>query len=154
MQNELTGAFLNACLQEEILPTIGKSEESLAFASSVLDRFKNPFIQHKWRSIALNSVSKFAVRVLPTILEYKEQNGAYPKHLSLSLAYLLYFYKNDNPEDAADVVEAIKNDSLADILKNTALWQADLSDMTEIVCDYYNKIDLLGAKEAMKWNLS
>lgn len=154
MQNELTGAFLNACLQEEILPTIGKAEESLAFASSVLDRFKNPFIQHKWRSIALNSVSKFAVRVLPTILEYKEKNGAYPKHLSLSLAYLLYFYKNDNPEDAADVVEAIKNGSLADILKNTALWQADLSDMTEIVCDYYNKIDLLGAKEAMKWNLS
>ena len=83
-------------MKEEILPTIGENEESVAFANSVFDRFRNPFIQHKWRSIALNSVSKFYVRVLPTLLEYKEKNGVYPKGLTLSLAYLLYFYKNDN----------------------------------------------------------
>ncbi len=154
MQNELTNAFLNACMKEEILPTIGETEESLAFAGSVLDRFRNPFIQHKWRSIALNSVSKFALRVLPTILEYKEKNGVYPKHLSLSLAYLIYFYKNDTPEDAPAVMQAMQKGSIADILGNTALWQTDLSDMTELITDYYNKIESLGAKEAMQWNLS
>ncbi len=154
MGNELTSAFLNTCMYQEILPTIGENDESLAFASSVFDRFRNPFIQHKWRSIALNSVSKFAVRVLPTILEYKEKNGIYPKHLSLSLAYLIYFYKNDMPEDAPDVIAVMQKDSIADILKNTALWQADLSDMAEIITDYYSKIEALGAKEAMKWNLS
>ena len=154
MQNELTSAFLNACMKEEILPTIGETEESIAFANSVFDRFKNPFIQHKWRSIALNSVSKFAVRVLPTILEYKEQNGVYPKHLSLSLAYLIYFYKNDTPEDAQNVINTMQKDSIADILKNTALWQADLSDMKELITEYYNKIDRIGAKETMQWNLS
>ena len=154
MGNELTSAFLNTCMYQEILPTIGENDESLAFASSVFDRFRNPFIQHKWRSITLNSVSKFAVRVLPTILEYKEKNGIYPKHLSLSLAYLIYFYKNDMPEDAPDVIAVMQKDSIADILKNTALWQADLSDMAEIITDYYSKIEALGAKEAMKWNLS
>ena len=154
MGNELTSAFLNTCMYQEILPTIGENDESLAFASSVFDRFRNPFIQHKWRSIALNSVSKFAVRVLPTILEYKEKNGIWPKHLSLSLAYLIYFYKNDTPEDAPDVIAVMQKDSIADILKNTALWQADLSDMAEIITDYYSKIEALGAKEAMKWNLS
>lgn len=154
MGNELTSAFLNTCMYQEILPTIGENDESLAFASSVFDRFRNPFIQHKWRSIALNSVSKFAVRVLPTILEYKEKNGIWPKHLSLSLAYLIYFYKNDMPEDAPDVIAVMQKDSIADILKNTALWQADLSDMAEIITDYYSKIEALGAKEAMKWNLS
>ena len=74
MNDEVTSAFLNKCMKEEILPTIGENEESISFAEHVFDRFRNPFIQHKWRSIALNSVSKFAVRVLPTILEYKEQN--------------------------------------------------------------------------------
>ena len=154
MQNDITSAFLNTCMKQEILPTIGENAESLAFAGSVFDRFKNPFIRHQWRSIALNSVSKFAVRVLPTILEYKERNGAYPKHLSMSLAYLIYFYKNDTPEDAPAVIAAMQNDSIADILKNTALWQADLSDMEEIITEYYNKIATRGAKEAMQWNLS
>ncbi len=154
MNNEVTYAFLNKCMKEEILPTIGENDESISFANSVFDRFKNPYIQHKWRSIALNSVSKFSVRVLPTLLEYKEKNGKASKGLTLSLANLIYFYKNDNPDDNMDVVATMKNDSISDILKNTSLWQSDLSDLTEIVTEYYNKIDTMGAKETMKWILS
>lgn len=154
MNDEVTYAFLNKCVKEEILPTIGENEESIAFANAVFDRFKNPYIQHKWRSIALNSVSKFAVRDLPTLLEYNEKNGVAPKGLTLALANLIYFYKNDTPDDNADVVATMKNDSIADILKNTSLWQADLSDLVESVTEYYNKIDTIGAKETMKWILS
>ncbi len=128
--------------------------QSIAFANSVFDRFRNPFIQHKWRSIALNSVSKFSVRVLPTLLEYKEKNGYAPKGLTLSLANLIYFYKNDTPDDNADVVATMKNDSIAEILSNTSLWATDLSDLTDMVTEYYNKIDTIGAKETMKWILS
>ncbi len=154
MNDEVASAFLNKCMKEEILPAIGENKESIAFANSVFDRFRNPFIQHKWRSIALNSVSKFSVRVLPTLSEYKEQKGKYPEGLTFSLANLIYFYKNDTPEDNENIIEIMKNDSIADILKNTVLWHADLSDMTEIVTQYYNKIDALGAKDAMKWILS
>ena len=154
MNDEVTYAFLNKCVKEEILPTIGENDESIAFANAVFDRFKNPYIQHKWRSIALNSVSKFSVRDLPTLLEYKEKNGKAPKGLTLALANLIYFYKNDNPDDNADVVATMKNDSIQDILANASLWQNDLSDMTEIVTEYYNKIHTLGAKETMKWIVS
>jgi tagaturonate reductase len=154
MNDDLASAFLSKNMKEEILPTIGENDESIAFANSVFDRFRNPFIQHKWRSIALNSVSKFSVRVLPTLLEYKEKNGVYPKGLTMALAYLIYFYKNDNPDDAESVVATMKNDSIADILKNTSLWASDLSDMVALVTEYYNKIDTLGAKETMKWILS
>ena len=153
MADETASAFLNACMYNEILPTIGDNAESRAFAESVFDRFRNPFISHKWRSIALNSVSKFSVRVLPTLLEYKEKNGKYPKCLSMALAYLIYFYKNDKPEDAADAVAKMQNNSIADILNDTSLWQTDLADMTETVTEYYQKIEALGAKEAMKWIL-
>ena len=154
MADETTSAFLNKCMAEEILPTIGDNDDSRTFANNVFDRFRNPFIQHKWRSIALNSVSKFSVRVLPTLLEYKEKNGKAPKGLTLALANLIYFYKNDTPDDNADVVATMKNDSIAEILKNTSLWGSDLADLTEMVTEYYNKIDTIGAKETMKWILS
>lgn len=154
MSDETAFNFLNKAMKEEILSTISENEDSISFANSVFDRFKNPFIQHKWRSIALNSVSKFSVRVLPTLLEYKEKNNRLPKCLTMSLAFLIYFYKNDSPEDAPDVVEIMKNDSIEDILKNEALWGEKLSDMIDTVTEYYNKIDTVGAKDAMRWILS
>lgn len=154
MNDEESYAFLQRAMNDEILPTIGDSEESRSFAESVFDRFRNPFIQHKWRSIALNSVSKFSVRVLPTLLEYKEQKGEYPKCLTLSLAALIYFYKNDTPEDNEAVVEKIKKGSIPEILSDTSLWQADLSELTGIIDNYYEKIKTQGAKETVKWILS
>lgn len=154
MKDETASAFLKMCMEKEILPTIGETKENLDFAKAVSDRFSNPFIFHKWRSIALNSISKFSVRVLPTLTEYKEKYGFAPKGLTLSLAMLLYFYKNDNPEDNEEFISCIKESTIEEILKNTALWQADISDLTEEVTTYYNKISDIGAKEAMKWSLS
>ena len=154
MADETASAFLQKCMKEEILPTIGENDESIRFANSVLDRFRNPFIKHKWRSIVLNCVSKFAVRDLPTLLEYKEKFGAYPKCLTMALAYLIYFYKNDTPDDAADATEKMQKGTISEILSDKSLWQADLTDMTEIVTEYYGKIEELGAKETMKWILS
>ena len=95
----------------------------------MLDRFRNPFIKHQLRSIALNSVSKFAVRVLPTILEYKERSGAYPPALTLSLAFLIFFYKNDTVQDVPEVMSFMKEASLDRILANERLWGCDLTDM-------------------------
>lgn len=154
MNDEIASAFLCKCMKEEILPAIGESEENKAFADSVFDRFKNPFIRHKWRSIALNSVSKFSVRVLPTIIEYKEKYGVYPKALIFSLSCLISFYKNDIPDDAESVIIGMKNNSIADILKDESLWQTDISHLLEPVTEYYNRIESFGAKETMKWILS
>ena len=154
MEDETVSAFLRMCMYEEILPTIGDNEESRSFAASVFDRFSNPFIRHMLRSIALNSVSKFGVRVLPTVLEYKQKNGVYPKGLTMSLAYLIAFYKNDEPNDSPAVVEAMKNGTIGQILGNTQLWPCDLSDMVGDVTECMRKIEELGAKGAMQWILS
>ena len=153
MGDDTVYAYLNKCMTDEILLVLGNDDVSRNFMNSVFDRFRNPFIKHRLRSIALNSVSKFSVRVLPTIFDYKALKGVYPKYLPLSLAYLIYFYKNDIPEDSVEVIEKMKNSDISEILADTDLWQADLSDMTEIITEYYNKIDTLGAKGAMKWIL-
>lgn len=154
MADETVSAYLDKCMNTEILPTIGDNDDSRHFMNNVFDRFRNPFIKHRLRSIALNSVSKFSVRVLPTILEYKQQNGSYPKGLSMSLANLIYFYKNDTPDDSPAVVDIMKNNSVMQILEASDLWQSDISGMYDIVSECYAKIEELGAKGAMEWILS
>lgn len=150
MEDETVSAFLDKCMNTEILPTIGDNEDSRQFMNSVFDRFRNPYIKHQLRSIALNCVSKFAVRDLPTLLEYKEKNGTYPECLCLSLAYLIYFYKNDEPTDAEDVTEKMKKGTIEEILSDESLWGKDISDMLGIVSGYYEKIEKLGARQVMK----
>ena len=68
--------------------------------------------------------------------------------------YNLYFYKNDKPEDNPETTEKMLRGSITEILSDTSLWQADLSDMTDKVMEYYEIIDKSGAKETMKWILS
>lgn len=154
MEDNTVSRFLHRCMTEEILPTIGETDENIRFASDVVDRFRNPYIRHKLRSIALNSVSKFSVRVLPTLLEHREQTGKLPKLLTLSLANLIYFYKNDTPDDDKAVIEKLKSGSISEILSDSALWNADISFLSEKVTKYYERIEKIGAKETMKWILS
>ena len=147
-KDKVVSSFLSECM-EEIL-SVFNSVESRAFADAVFDRFKNPFINHKLESIALNSISKFSVRVLPTILEYKEMYEAYPKHLLLSLALLIYFYKNSNPQDDESTIAFIKNNNVTDILKNSVLWGRDISFLAEDVIKYYETAQTQGVKNTIE----
>lgn len=94
IDNEFTGNFIRNAVFEEINKTLDLSEEELnSFASEVFDRFRNPFIKHQLSSIALNSISKFKVRVLPSLLAYKEKYNELPPHLTYAFACLIRFYK-------------------------------------------------------------
>lgn len=144
MKDEKVSSLLRKSVFEEIIPTIGDTEDNRKFGEAVFERFANPFIKHQLLSIALNSVSKFRARVLPTILEYKAKNGQYPKILSFSFAALIAFYKTDEANDSKEVVKFMKNASVADILKREDYWGEDLSDMYDIVNNWYEKIEKEG----------
>lgn len=132
MEDETVKAFLSRCLFDEIIPTLDLPEDELkSYAESVLVRFANPYIKHYLSSIVLNSVSKFTVRVLPSVKIYKERFGKYPENLLFGFSKLIEFYKKGVPNDAPEVIEAIKNGSIGEILKNTALWGEDLSYLEE-----------------------
>ena len=55
-----------------------------SFAEEIFDRFRNPFIIHNLSSIALNSISKFTVRVLPSLLEYVNIHKKLPTNLTFA----------------------------------------------------------------------
>ena len=132
MDDDAMRAYLRKCVFEEIIPTLDLPKAELEeYAENVLTRFNNPYIKHYLSSIALNSVSKFKVRVLPSILEYKKRFGTYPKTLIFAFAKLMEFYKTDMTNDDPEVTAFMKESSVEQILANTALWDADLSDMAE-----------------------
>ena len=148
VDDEVVGKFLRKTIFEEIIPTLGNSEVDIQFCKDVIERFANPFVKHKLLSIALNSVSKFTARVLPTILEYYEQNKKLPECLTFSLAALLAFYKTDAANDLPEVMEFLKTATVAEALAKKDYWDADLSFMKDEVERYYNAIQNDGIAKA------
>lgn len=88
--NETIGEFISNLMNNEITPTVTTSD-ALEFANAVKNRFLNPYVHHALMSIALNSLSKFKERDLPTLLD-NIKAGKTPTHLLFSLACLIKFY--------------------------------------------------------------
>ena len=133
-------AHIRKCVFDEIIPTLDlPKDELISYANSVIERFSNPYIKHYLSSIALNSVSKFKVRVLPSILEYIKRYNKMPETLLFAFAKLIDFYKTDMTNDDPDVVAFMKSHNTAEILANAALWGEDLSLLTAEVEKYVNK---------------
>jgi len=141
IDDEFTGDFIRKAIFEEIIPTLDLPKaELIKFAEDTLERFQNPFIRHELKSIALNSISKFKVRVLPTILEYKRRTNNLPQRLMFSFGALIRFYKgewhgemlplSDSPEVVTFFHDAWRNNDpekvVQQVLSNTDLWGSDL----------------------------
>ncbi len=146
--------FLDTCLFRFILPTLGETQENRQFAEAVLERFSNPYIRHLWTSIALNSVSKFTARVLPTITDYIAAQDSLPKPLVFSLACLLKYYRENEVNDTPAAVEFLKTHEITEILSNAELWGGDLSCMAELVKESLRIIEEQGIREAVRWSMS
>ena len=140
IDDKVMSEHLRKCVFEEIIPTLDLPKDELeSYAANVMERFGNPYIKHYLSAIALNSVSKFKVRVLPSILEYIKRFGKMPETLLFAFAKLIDFYKTDMTQDDADVVEFMKSHNTAEILANASLWGEDLSSLTCEVEKYVNK---------------
>jgi len=100
VEDQTISSYMHRGLFEEVLPVVPlPDDEKRDFAKAVFERFSNPFIKHMLLSIALNSVSKFKVRVLPSLLDYHRQTGSLPAILSFSLAALIAFYRATRQEE-------------------------------------------------------
>lgn len=137
MKDEKMSKFVKECVFDEIIPTLDlPKDELIDYANNVFERFSNPYIKHMCSSIALNSVSKFKVRVLPSILEYIKRKDEMPKHLLFSFARLIEFYKTDMPNDDKDVMKFMKESDAKTILSNEKLWGEDLSYLSPEIEKY------------------
>lgn len=121
VDNEFTGKFINEAVFNEIIDTLEMDRDELnSFADEIFDRFRNPFIIHNLSSIALNSISKFKVRVLPSLLGYVDVHGKLPTNLTFAFACLIRFYKGTWNGESLPVQDS------EDIVANFAkIWESN-----------------------------
>ncbi|MFY7845713.1 tagaturonate reductase [Chryseobacterium gambrini] len=144
VDDQFIGKFLKDAIFNEVNPTLGLDKAELKeFAEEVFDRFRNPFIKHHLASIALYFVSKFKVRVLPSLLTYVENNGKLPVNLTFSLVSLIRFYQgsfgekvlplNDEEGIVAKFQEIWANEEYEKVaelaLSETSFWDRDLTQI-------------------------
>lgn len=162
VDNAFTGEFVNKAVFEEINETLNMDKAELtSFAEEILDRFRNPFIKHLLSSIALNSISKFKVRVLPSLTGYVDIHHKLPVHLTFAFAALIRFYKgtwkgeNLPVNDSEDIVTFFdglwKSDDYNKIarltLQNKSFWDEDLTlipGLTKAITTALEEIDANG----------
>jgi tagaturonate reductase len=142
VDNSFTGSFINTLVFNEINETLKMEKEELnSFAEEVFDRFRNPFIKHQLADIALNSISKFKVRVLPSLIEYITIFDKIPTNLTFAFACLIRFYKGEWQNNTLPI-----NDSDAVIKNFKEIWS--LNDYQKIVSE------VLSNEEFWEQNLS
>ena len=147
VDNSFTGPFIQKAVFNEIIDTLNINRDELnSFADEIFDRFRNPFIIHNLSSIALNTVSKFTVRVLPSLLGYVAVHNKVPTNLTFAFASLIRFYKGTfNGEalpvqDSEDIVayfakiwESSDYAEIANaVLSNAEYWGKDLTKVENL----------------------
>lgn len=146
--------FMEGAVYGEILKTF-KGKDLRRYAEEVFERFENPFLNHRLLSIALNSVSKWKTRVLPSVRDYAARFGQAPDALAFSFAALFAFYrKGEGVKDEARYADALSGaKDAADALSLSELWDEDLNaipGMAEKVRKYADKIEESGVYRTVR----
>lgn len=76
------GPWLRGLLFEEIVPVLeGRVPAPAEFAAEVLERFGNPFLEHRLADIALHHDVKLKTRLLPSYEDFRARFGREPLRL-------------------------------------------------------------------------
>lgn len=154
--------FINDEMYQEIIPTVALPEQELNdYAEGVKERFENPYVNHELSSIALNSISKFQARLLPTFKRYFAKEKKLPLRITLALASYLKIYAGkadfapeDTPEVLAEFKELRQKDNYVQAaLADEKLWGEDLtqfSGLIDLVKQDLQIIDQQGSRKAVQ----
>lgn len=172
-ENLEVGHFMQEMVYDEVLPVLDGTEKELkSFANKILERFRNPYIRHLWQSIALNAMSKWETRNLPTLLNYYESHKMLPQKIVFSLAAMIAYFKGESNgvsykvQDDKWILDFYKEawaecdgrpvsiEALVKkVLKLDKVWKQDLNDVPNLtisVTCYLFLIEQVGMKKAVK----
>ncbi|WP_426058837.1 tagaturonate reductase [Hymenobacter sp. B1770] len=177
MDDENLTRFIHNLMLADLLPGIPyvvDEKVGQRFGMQVLDRFRNPYLEHRWLAIAMQGTMKMQMRNVPTLLHYYKQHQAVPHYVALGFAAYLLFMRNTASAPGAGQGEAnghaytIQDDRAgyfadlwarlspeeltAAVLRNTALWGHDLSRLpgfSNWVSQYLNQLLEEGAPSTL-----
>ena len=152
LENDELARFIHHLMLADLLPGIPYAVDEKAgqrFGMQVLDRFRNPYLEHRWLAIAVQGTLKMQLRNVPTLLHHYQQQPAVPQYMALGFAAYLLFMRNTASAPGVGVGEAngvpyaiqderagyfaelwarLSPEELTTaVLRNTALWGHDLA---------------------------
>lgn len=140
MNHEPMAAYMEGLMMHEIIPAITdrniRNDAAIRFAVAVLDRFRNPYIEHRWLNICSQYTSKLRMRVLPVLLHYYQRMQQVPALISLGFAAHLLFMRGGEYYEIQDEYAALYREQWQQyptgiLVKNTladsAIWGQDLT---------------------------
>ena len=166
MDDPMIEKYVADVMRNEIGPSIPYEidvQTVQAFITKVLDRFRNPHINHFWKSITLNYTQKLKMRCIPLLLNYYKNNNSVPELFALGYAAYIYFMKpvrrngdeffgefKGKPYLIEDEVaekfyklwqKFSLHEIVNEVLKDVALWGKDLSNLPGFQQSVEEKLD-------------
>jgi tagaturonate reductase len=133
-------AFIEQLMLGEIAPAIPFAlppGDAARFGRQVLDRFRNPAVEHRWLSITVQYSTKMRLRNIPVLLEHYRKEGSVPVCFALGFAAFLCFYRSADhaiqDDQAPYFIEKWRTqrpEKLVEaVLSDSAFWENDLSHL-------------------------
>ncbi len=172
IEHPVVGRFIKRLIYDDIMPHIpGDLLELEHYAEEVINRFRNPAIDHQLISISLNSFPKFKARVIPSLLAQVDKNGLISPRFAYAFAALIFFYRGlrDGREiplkDSEEVILFMRKvwgegsysksgmeQLCRNVLANESWWGKDLTSIPNLVewtSQYLYDIDQHGILESL-----
>jgi tagaturonate reductase len=172
MEDDYFSEFVQTLMLDEIagaIPLTLPEGAAHDFGLKVLDRFRNPFLEHRWLSITTQYSAKLTLRVIPLLLKYVASNDTLPGGMVKGFAGHIVFMKPvrcDNGKywgESRGIRYAIVDDAAAfydecwkkhpdekglgavvhDILEHAPLWGIDLTTLTGLEAAVLEQVNLL-----------
>jgi tagaturonate reductase len=96
LADDVCEKFITNLMMSEIAPAIPyKIDAKVAqrYGRDVLDRFRNPYLDHQWISITLQYTMKMQMRNIPLLLNYYKEFNTVPQYFTRGFAAYLLFMK-------------------------------------------------------------
>ncbi|WP_223650395.1 tagaturonate reductase [Hymenobacter psoromatis] len=173
MEDDHLLAYIRHLMLADLLPGIPyplEEQVGQRFGMQVLDRFRNPAVEHRWLAITLNYSAKLRLRVVPDLLHYTKRFGAVPQYVALGFAAYLLFMRGTRQDGGhwyggAQGQEYLIQDEQAgffadlwahrapielvqQVLSDVSLWDTDLTALpgfAEAVTRYLLQLQQVGA---------
>ncbi len=175
LSDDLTEKFVTNLMMSELAPAIPyRIDAKIAqrYGREVLDRFRNPYLDHQWLSITLQYTMKMQLRNIPLLLNYYKEFNTVPQYFTRGFAAYLLFMKAVKEENgkyfgenagklypiqcdsAKYFYETWKNHKTSEVvdivLGNENLWGSDLRKLkgfAENVTTHLSNMMAIGVRE-------
>ena len=176
MEDSQFSSFIHDLAIQEIAAAMADDKisynDACDFALTVLDRFRNPFLEHPWINIAVQYSSKMKMRNIPLLLKHYDKANHPPELMALGFAAYLLFMKCSKNEKgqfagcangkeyviqddhAAYFENKWKNNNANDVvdsvLSDKNFWGPDLSELNGFAEMVKNNLCLIMKDGALK----